>query len=101
MNKRDITQVVFAKISAGGAIAEGIKPGYPSYFNRRIPLKVRMNTTVESDAPFPICLDYKPCLWSHEYYVQVNSYGAVTAIHEDGSLLGLKPGEFKIIEWHD
>lgn len=97
----DIPQIVLDRINAGGAIKDGIKPGYHSYFNRRIPRKVRMNTTVKSDMPPPISDNYKPCVWSCEYYVQVNSYGAVAAIHEDGSLLGLKPGEFKIIEWHD
>lgn len=78
------------------------KFAYPAYFNDKVPLKVRMNTVVEPDMPgiFP----YKEgtfCLYGHEYYVWVNSYGAVSAILENGEQLGLKPGEFEVIEWHE
>lgn len=73
---------------------------YPSYFNGKVPLKVRMNTTVSSDMPFFIAKNYQKAIYSHEYYVSVNSHGAVAAIFEDGSQLGLKPGEFQVIEFH-
>jgi hypothetical protein len=33
--------------------------------------------------------------------VWTNSYGAVAAVFEDGEKLGLKPGEFEIVEWHN
>lgn len=98
---RIVPKKIYDVIVAGGAIAEGMKDGYPSYFNGRIPLMVRMNTTVQSELPFPLCLDVPVCLFNKTYYVQVNSYGALSAIHDDGTTLGLKPGEFEIIEWHE
>ena len=105
LNEQDqpkgIPPVILARINDGDAIKCGLTQSYQAYFNGRIPLKVRMNITVESELPFPLCLDVWPCVFNREYYVTVNSYGAVTAIHEDGTTLGLKPGEFQIIEWHE
>lgn len=40
------------------------------------------------------------CIQGNEYYVWVNSYGAVSAILPNGEQLGLKPDEFEVIEWH-
>lgn len=75
---------------------------YPSYFNDKVPLKVRMKITVKPDYPFALC---KPegtiCEHGKEYYVWVNSYGEVTAILSNGELFGLRPNEFEVIEWHE
>lgn len=75
---------------------------YPAYFNGKTPLKVRMNTTVTSDLPmfFPDAADLL-CVQGNEYHCWVNSYGAVSAILPNGKQLGLKPGEFEVIEWHE
>jgi len=71
---------------------------YPERFKGKVPYKVRMLKTVTSDLPFIV----KPILWAYEgetYDVWVNSHGAVSAfLPED--LLGLKPDEFEVIEWH-
>jgi hypothetical protein len=76
------------------------KFAYP--FGDKVPLRVRMNQKVTSDVPYPQLPNYSPiCVQGSEYYVWVNSYGAVAAILENGEQLGLKPGEFEVIEWHD
>lgn len=80
------------------------KPGkshYPFNWHDKVPLKVKMATTVKSDLP-----DLMPvpegtiALNDGEYYVWVNSYGAVSAILPNGQKLGLYPSEFNVIEWH-
>lgn len=73
---------------------------YPAYFNGKVPLKARMNTAVKSEVPFGPS-NGLVALYSYEYYVWVNSYGAVSAILDNGDRLGLKPGEFTVIEYHE
>jgi len=75
--------------------------GYPPAWEGKVPLKVRVLTNVRSDLPAfiapPIAV-YKGA----EHYVYVNAHGAVSAIVESGNtLLGLKPAEFEVIQWHD
>lgn len=72
---------------------------YP--FGGKVPLRVRMKKTVTSDIPM-IAMSKEDfwCIEGIEYYAWVNSYGAVSAILENGDQLGLKPEEFDIIEWH-
>ncbi len=70
---------------------------YPSAWHRKVPKKVKMTKTVRSDLPIPPFLSAPV---DHEYFVWVNSHGAISAIFEDGKQLGLKPCEFEIIEWH-
>lgn len=80
------------------------RPGhahYPYNWHDKVPLKVKMATTVTPD--FPDILIPKEgtiALNEGEHYVWVNSYGAVSAILENGEKLGLYPSEFNIIEWH-
>ena len=72
---------------------------YPERYNKRVPLKVRMLDTVVPGLPFL----NKPNLEAtegQEYYVWVNSYGAVSAILDGGERLGLKSNEFEVTEWH-
>lgn len=72
---------------------------YPEQWERQVPLKVKMKTTVRPDFPqiFP---SKEICIEGIEYYCQVNSYGALSAILPDGEYLGLKPGEFEVVEFH-
>ncbi|HRH44030.1 MAG TPA: hypothetical protein PKY82_20535 [Pyrinomonadaceae bacterium] len=72
---------------------------YPANFRGRVPLKVKLATTVYPDVPFvpSDTVAQKDC----EYYVWVNSYGAVSAILPNGETLGLRPSEFNVVEWHE
>lgn len=72
---------------------------YPEYFQGKVPLKIRMKLTLRPDMPFLAKAD-TVCVRDKEYYVWVNSYGAVAAILPNGEQLGLKPGEFEVIEFH-
>lgn len=78
---------------------------YPANFRGRVPLKVKLAKDVTPDL-----MEYKEILGikdstialkDNEYYVYVNSYGAVSAILADGKQLGLLPSEFDVTEWHD
>ncbi len=72
---------------------------YPVHWRGKVPLKVKMLQLVRPDIPFLAKKD-TVCLYDQEYYVWVNSYGAVSAILPNGELLGLKPDEFEVIEFH-
>lgn len=72
---------------------------YPSHWKSKVPLKVKMNKTVGPDMPF-LFPSKEKCIEGNEYYCTVNSYGALCAILPDGEKLGLKPGEFDVIEFH-
>ncbi len=75
------------------------KLAYP--FGDKVPLMVKVKVSVVSDLPTALASKVSPvCLAGMRYYVWVNSYGAVSAILENGEMLGLKLGEFEIIEWH-
>jgi hypothetical protein len=78
------------------------RPGraaYPANFRGRVPLKVKVAKDVRPDMPMPSNAAVI-CKMDTEYYVWVNSYGAVSAIMDDGSQLGLLPQEFDVTEWH-
>lgn len=80
--------------------------GYPKRYNRKVPKKVKMLQTVTTDLPLFI-LEMKEgetvpmAIGGNEYYVNVNCHGAVSAIFDDGQMLGLKPAEFEVIEFHE
>lgn len=97
-----ISEVVMKEINSGGALKFMDPLCYPARYDKKIPLRVRMTTTVVSEMPFFIQqkTDCPVAIHGNEFYVKVNSYGAVTAIFDDGRMLGLKPGEFEIIEYH-
>lgn len=79
-----------------------VKFAYPPLWNDRVPLKARMRETVPSDLAFMKDPENAlSCIHGEEYYVWVNSYGAVSAILENGERLGLEPGEFEVTEWHN
>jgi hypothetical protein len=71
---------------------------YPANFRGRIPLKVKLAKTVTPDIPF--VLSGTIAIKDEEYFVYVNSYGAVSAILPNGEKLGLRPAEFDVTEWH-
>jgi hypothetical protein len=81
------------------------KPGrshYPYNWFDKVPLKVKMATTVKSDLSGVIPTHENiVALARGEYYVWVNSYGAVSAILSNGEQLGLMPSEFVVTEWHE
>ena len=74
--------------------------GYP--FGNRVPAKIRMLKSVTSDFPM-FFADREPLYAEHGsvYDAWTNSYGAVAAVLSNGKNLGLKPGEFEVIEWHE
>lgn len=79
------------------------RPGraaYPANFRGRVPLKVRLAKRVVPDFYLPNHPTGTECEKDGEYYVWVNSYGAVSAILPNGQKLGLIPSEFDVIEWH-
>lgn len=77
---------------------------YPANYRGKVPLKVKVAKTVKPDLPFLHKeLGVKKdtvCSKDNEYYVWVNSYGAVSAILPNGEKLGLLPSEFDVTEWH-
>ncbi len=77
---------------------------YPAKYRGRVPLKVIVAKNITPDLmEFKKELGIKEdtiCLKDHEYYVWVNSYGAVSAILHNGEKLGLLPSEFDVTEWH-
>ena len=83
---------------------KGGRSNYPANFRGRVPLKVKMAKTVQSDLmEFKKELEIKDdtvALMDNEHYVWVNSYGAVSAILPNGQKLGLLPSEFDVVEWH-
>lgn len=77
---------------------------YPASWHDRVPKRIRMAKTVRSDVPvFLKGHSSFPDITAHngiEYDCWVNSHGAVVAILDD-EMLGVKPYEFEVIEWHD
>ena len=82
----------------------GGRNNYPANFRGKVPLKVKVAKKVEPDfAWLKKDLGEKEgtvCQKDNEYYVWVNSYGAVSAILPNGERLGLLPSEFDVTEWH-
>jgi hypothetical protein len=80
------------------------RPGrsaYPANYRGRVPLKVRLAKTVEPDLKGIVpTVPGTIAMQESEYFVWVNSYGAVTAILPNGERLGLLPSEFDVTEWH-
>ena len=77
---------------------------YPANFRGRVPLKVKVAKKVEPDFPWLknklLVKSDTVCQKDNEYYVWVNSYGAVSAILPNGNKLGLLPSEFDVTVWH-
>lgn len=80
------------------------RSAYPANYRGRVPLKVKVAKTVRPDfiqlSPILGIKKDTICLKDNEYLVWVNSYGAVSAILENGERLGLLPSEFDVVDWH-
>ena len=76
---------------------------YPLWFQNRTPKKVRVLYDVESELYHYTCdpNDVLQANRGEEFPVWVNSHGAVAIVFPDGRKLGVKPGEFEVIEWHE
>jgi len=76
---------------------------YPANYRGRVPLKIRMAKTVYPDLPF-LCKRHDTVATvatvDEVYECWVNQNGAVAAICRNGESIGVKPGEFDVIEWH-
>ncbi len=97
-----MTEAQQKAINASGALKKIDSVYYPARYGRKIPLRVKVLMDVKTDLLF-FNIPGNPEMEvkrGTEYYVMVNSYGAVTALFEDGTGLGLKPGEFEVIEFH-
>lgn len=83
----------------------GGRNDYPARYRGKVPLKVIVAKNVTPDLmEFKKELRIKDdtiCLKDNEYYVWVNSYGAVSAILPNGERLGLLPSEFDVSQWHN
>lgn len=77
-----------------------IDKGYP--FGNRVPKTILMHQTVTSDLAFLLGRDDTPvAVIGVKYPAWTNSYGAVAAVFPNGKTLGVKPGEFEVVEWFD
>jgi hypothetical protein len=74
---------------------------YPAAWNGRVPKRVRMLCYVCPDAPVDI-FDERGSFWPSDIAdCVVNKHGAVSAVRTTGDLLGVKPSEFEVVEWHE
>lgn len=75
-------------------------PGYP--FGDRVPRRIRMLKTVVPDLShfFPE-IKHPIARAGAEFRAWTNSNGAVIAVFPNGDKLGVKPGEFEVIDWLD
>lgn len=92
----NIPEKIRDAIKKGKALQE-MAPSYPIRFNGKVPLKVLMLQTVKG---LPFLMPNTVAHKRQQYYVSVNSYGAVSVILIDGSELGVKPDEFEVVEFH-
>jgi hypothetical protein len=69
---------------------------YPKEWGDRVPKTIRMLETVQSDIPF---MSRSMAIIGEEYPAWTNSHGAVSAVLPGDEQLGVKPGEFEIVEW--
>lgn len=73
-------------------------PGYP--YGDQVPRTVRMQKTVTPDPMMGAQLSSPEAKAGQIYNVWTNSYGAVVAVMDDGSRLGLRPDEFEVDTWY-
>lgn len=74
---------------------------YPLNRYGKVPLKIKMATTVKSDLPMFMQSKSDTVAYAgKEYFVWCNSHGAMYAILPNGERLGIRPAECEIIEWH-
>lgn len=60
-----------------------------------IPFKIKLSKSIHGDWP----IGHDTVAKEGEYYCFCNQYGAVSVTAQNGRKLGLKPGEFEVLEW--
>lgn len=77
---------------------------YPAHFGNRIPLRIVMMRRVAPDAFASLRSGLKKTSvleLGGTYEAWTNMHGAVAGICADGGKLGVKPGEFEVVEWYE
>lgn len=75
---------------------------YPSRYQQKVPLQIRMLKTVTGDIPMIIAGSADLiAIGGNTYYCYVNSLGAVTALLPGANELGVKPSEFEVVSFHN
>jgi len=67
------------------------------FWGEQLPKVVKMRKTVRPDVPFLFSGPLLRCVVGECYEVELNPYGAVYVRFPNGTL-GLKPGEFDVVE---
>lgn len=77
--------------------------GYPANYRGRVPRKIKMAKTLYPDEVCGISLGKPGTMLELDqvYDCWVNSHGAVSGYCDNGEKLGVKPGEFDVVEWHE
>ena len=76
---------------------------YPANYRGRVPRKIKMAKTLYPDEVCGISLGKPGTMLEINmvYDCWVNSNGAVAGYCDNGEKLGVKPGEFDVVEWHE
>ena len=77
--------------------------GYPANYRGRVPKKIKMAKTLYPDEVCGISLGKPGTMLELDqvYDCWVNIHGAVAGWCDNGEKLGVKPGEFDVVEWHE
>lgn len=103
---RDMYAKAYASVTGGmvsmidhgpAVVRRCTEKGYP--FGDRYPIRVKVLRAVTSDFPWLKGSETMFADSGKEYPAWTNSYGAVSAILNDGRKLGLYPSEFEVTEW--
>jgi len=100
MDKLKLTPSKIADVMMQGGALSYKSEHYPNRFEGKVPALVLMKKTAESDLPAFLSKDLPKAIEGQEYWVNVNSHGAVSVIFPDGQQLGVKPDEFDVILYH-
>jgi hypothetical protein len=74
---------------------------YPERFAGRVPMQIKMLTTILPDLGFLSgCPPETILRCGIRYHSWVNSHGAVAGLCSNGFRLGVKPDEFTVVEWY-
>ena len=75
---------------------------YPANYRGRVPKKIKMAMTLYPDRVCGISCGKPGTMLELDqvYDCWVNMNGAVSGLCANGELLGVKPGEFDVVEWH-
>ena len=87
----------------GGPARDYRSPHYPAHFAGRVPKTVTTARSVCQDFPWISRATGDPVSVTDaggSYPAWTNSHGAVAADLPNGKRLGLKPGEFEIVDWY-